>query len=968
MSVNNPNFPVGQGERRVEETQKTTEILARIPKSAHIGVGSAPLPLNISHAVSSYQVTKTPTRQIAPAPGSTILGGIGKSIGLNQATIHKKEIQKAPLSLTSTASMTTISGAAITNIIPVQISGTNTTTASSTLHVPNVSSIVRGSLPVQHQTFSHIPRGVVASAHVRTGSTLRQPHPTSIPASAINLQGQIRTNVIPQIIGPGTPPTNRSGSPAISIGSGQTSNPHRTNISLHNAVSVGNSSSIQITLQASRAQADNAGKPGTGVQQGKALVNQAINMTSQPKVVMTHSLTPVLQHPTLAAKGNRGQPIGGAPLSTVTVALSTTTVTIPIISSGTTSTTIPIAKVPPQRHVVTQPLSQTHVPPTTITVSSHTEHRTESSSFPQPAHAHVTPATQVHTSQLHSSQSVAHSQATSGLLMYKSSPITTTASTQHADMRESSVSHMPVFPYLFPSESPYYQELMKCQVAAVAANRPGLLPTHTTANLASLQGVGHGVLQTSTGTNVRFNNPLMVMQESIRQVIPHTTAQTASAQILAANSSDGNIVKSNTLLSNTSATSTVIDKLTSHSANISVNTVAPVASGLFTATSQGIQVPQIGHTGSNTPSNVPINNPNASPRPSILRKRTNDGISAVKKQLAMTSEVHSPRPEPRPDSTPQSNTSSPKTPASGLLKSDSHHQTLGPRESPFSESQSSTDTALSSEATTPTQPHNDKLKHDVLHDHQENGYTNSTPEASPRKRRKQLLQATEEIKDTPVSVSVFDKLVEACVKEDMETNHYEDDDDDDFDDDEDDTLSDDNRGEVRDEFVDEEGIRWTLEKCRPGVALLNYYNISWKPKNNHFNRYTDVKPKDERRPTVNELSNQKGVLQKASGWKLYHMAAQIEDLVELEKELHNQLTSLQTAIGPEPPLKTSLMEDESGMIHELTQGNIQRCKLISDQLNEAKAQMLKVLDHKPKISEIVNKHMSKRPIKKKERT
>lgn len=46
-------------------------------------------------------------------------------------------------------------------------------------------------------------------------------------------------------------------------------------------------------------------------------------------------------------------------------------------------------------------------------------------------------------------------------------------------------------------------------------------------------------------------------------------------------------------------------------------------------------------------------------------------------------------------------------------------------------------------------------------------------------------------------MSVFDKLVEACVKEDMETNHY-DEDDDDFDDDEDDTLSDDNRGEVRD--------------------------------------------------------------------------------------------------------------------------------------------------------------------------
>lgn len=70
------------------------------------------------------------------------------------------EIQKAPLSLTSTAVMTTIAGAAITNIIPVQISGTSTTSASSALHVPNVSSIVRGPVPVQHQTFSHLPRGM----------------------------------------------------------------------------------------------------------------------------------------------------------------------------------------------------------------------------------------------------------------------------------------------------------------------------------------------------------------------------------------------------------------------------------------------------------------------------------------------------------------------------------------------------------------------------------------------------------------------------------------------------------------------------------------------------------------------------------------------------------------------------------------------------------------------------------------
>jgi len=42
--------------------------------------------------------------------------------------------------------------------------------------------------------------------------------------------------------------------------------------------------------------------------------------------------------------------------------------------------------------------------------------------------------------------------------------------------------------------------------------------------------------------------------------------------------------------------------------------------------------------------------------------------------------------------------------------------------------------------------------------------------------------------------------------------------------------------------------------------------------------------------------------------------------VELEKELNSTLSELQMAIGPDPPIKnTAMMEDEPGIIHELTQ-------------------------------------------------
>ena len=46
---------------------------------------------------------------------------------------------------------------------------------------------------------------------------------------------------------------------------------------------------------------------------------------------------------------------------------------------------------------------------------------------------------------------------------------------------------------------------------------------------------------------------------------------------------------------------------------------------------------------------------------------------------------------------------------------------------------------------------------------------------------------------------------------------------------------------------------------------------------------------DERLPTVNELAIQKLVLQKINGWKIYHLSAGMEDVVEMENDLSDRL-------------------------------------------------------------------------------
>lgn len=66
-------------------------------------------------------------------------------------------------------------------------------------------------------------------------------------------------------------------------------------------------------------------------------------------------------------------------------------------------------------------------------------------------------------------------------------------------------------------------------------------------------------------------------------------------------------------------------------------------------------------------------------------------------------------------------------------------------------------------------------------------------------------------------------------------------------------------------------------------TLLDGYKPNLKAANNHFQRYSDVKPREERAPTVMDLANQACVLQKVNGWKIFHLNAQMEDLVSVWK-------------------------------------------------------------------------------------
>lgn len=925
---------------------------------------SKPTLTNISRVNTPYQALPKSSKPVIvqnipgiPAAGlQAILPAAGLPQGLLPGSIDvsKSSLTPGPLNFSTLAPTSTtplqMSSTQIVKVATPGVSQPSIVQISAPTPISTSSHVVDGSILKHQSAFpSHLPRGPAAAASVlsapksNTAVPMGRPGHHVMPSSSVatgihSTRGSLITSTP---IRTTTPPSTRAISPAVSITS-SLSEPFRQLKTVPTTAA-----GIQITVQPSRTNTDLPPKQQIITHQPPIQKLQLPHGLSNTKMLM--SQTPITQQSVLSAvpKGNKALPVSSTPYSAVSLTLTTTPSNV-----NSSPSIIPVAKVNPVRQQQPSALSS-HLPTRPTGPTTTQDHqRTESSShvtlsLPTPAPAHNIPHSQPQSTGLFLPQ--AHRQVTTAMTLPGSvTPTDTRAAAPLLSQLQ--------LQYMI---TPEYQNLMYQQMAAAAAGVQGLPISSTPSvrpgiinqpSLSTIQAAVHGMLSSNQG--IVDPSTMMMRQTPLNLYASHnvtnsfTTSTDANIRSTTPKDVTSVTVPSTSVVMTTavsvSALSSAIAMATSN-----MNNLSSAASNIYINNANqtpGVQQYQTNQAAGVTqyqncmPSNTPVTNANSSPRPTILRKRTNEGMTVVKKpvcglnttQEKLPVDRNSPRPDSRTDSAPQSNTSSPKTPAT-----------------PAGESQSSTDTALSSEATTPTQNALSDLRiKQEPNDTVENGFGNSnslpnSTETSPRKKpRKQLLHVNQELKDSSSS------------------------DDDDFEDEKYDIKED---FDIKDEYYDDEGVRWTLEKTKPNISLLNFYNISWKSRNNHFQRYSDVKQKDERRPTVNELSNQRGVMQKASGWKLYHMAAQMEDLTALEKTLHEKVLDLQESIAPQP-VRQHTPEDDSGLLHELTQANLQRSKLIADQLDEAKSSMLKVLDHKTKIFEIINKHMSKRPIKKKERS
>ncbi|KAK8772866.1 hypothetical protein V5799_012601 [Amblyomma americanum] len=141
--------------------------------------------------------------------------------------------------------------------------------------------------------------------------------------------------------------------------------------------------------------------------------------------------------------------------------------------------------------------------------------------------------------------------------------------------------------------------------------------------------------------------------------------------------------------------------------------------------------------------------------------------------------------------------------------------------------------------------------------------------------------------------------------------------------------------------------------------------LSWNAPGNHFKRYSGVEPGDDKKRTVSDLANEKDALQRANGWKVFYLMTQVDEVIDVEDAVQSRLSALQEFIEDKPAaiqMKPLNMEEEEilSKIKCLTEGSLQQSKILQDRVCQAKQQIFKVFEHKPRIVELIGKYKNKR--------
>ncbi|CAF3367285.1 unnamed protein product [Rotaria sp. Silwood1] len=142
-------------------------------------------------------------------------------------------------------------------------------------------------------------------------------------------------------------------------------------------------------------------------------------------------------------------------------------------------------------------------------------------------------------------------------------------------------------------------------------------------------------------------------------------------------------------------------------------------------------------------------------------------------------------------------------------------------------------------------------------------------------------------------------------------------------------------------YIDKQtGIRWIGTKTRPKSINTLVSRFSWKPKINHYEKYSDIiRTNAKRTVPVKSLDIiQKKITQPWASWRIDRLTTYLSDLTEDEQMTQHQLSDM---------LQLLNIGDESirTTVEDLMQANIQRHRCFYEQLTQISNLLVNLLDH-----------------------
>ncbi|XP_062521845.1 histone deacetylase complex subunit SAP130-A-like isoform X2 [Corticium candelabrum] len=136
-----------------------------------------------------------------------------------------------------------------------------------------------------------------------------------------------------------------------------------------------------------------------------------------------------------------------------------------------------------------------------------------------------------------------------------------------------------------------------------------------------------------------------------------------------------------------------------------------------------------------------------------------------------------------------------------------------------------------------------------------------------------------------------------------------------------------------------------------------------KAPDNHFLKYSDARRREERTLALSEICSQRGINKQVSGWKLVRFGRQLDELADVEDEVKNITTTFQKELpSPADSRVTSTEESEVAFLAEIVQDDVERSKVVIEQMQDVKRAVKVLLDHSSHIGEILQKHTMRKPL------